>query len=231
MTGRPGAPARGRYSFDDDGVFDLLRGVAALTGNPIVTDLAASIAEAPRPDMSIAFNHKQIGSKLWLREEVAATIGPAQRNFLIVGGWYGVLSALLLNDERFASAKVTSLDIDPSCAPVARALNRRFVDGGRFDALTGDMNTFDYSSGDALAFDCVINTSCEHTPDVRGWLSKVRAGTAMVLQSNDYRREPDHVSCVSNLAEFESQTGLSSIEFRGERPTKNYRRFMLIGRR
>jgi len=55
-------------TFDDDAVFDLLRGLAALTGSPIVGDLARLVGAAPRADLSIAFNHKQIGSKFWLRD-------------------------------------------------------------------------------------------------------------------------------------------------------------------
>lgn len=219
--------AAARSTFDDDAVYDILRGVAALTGSAIVSDLARVVARSPRSDLSIAFNHKQIGSKLWLREEWIRTDVNATR-ILIVGGWYGVLSALLLDDERTGIRHATSLDIDGNCAPVARILNRRFADDGRFEALTSDMYAFDYHGG---LFDCVINTSCEHIADLRGWLDLLPAGTTVVLQSNDYRREPDHIACIDSLADFEAQAKLSSIAFRGERPTKNYRRFMLIGRR
>jgi len=52
-----------------------------------------------------------------------------------------------------------------------------------------------------------------------------------VLQSNDYYREPDHRSCVPTLDAFRAQAGLGEVWFAGERPAKNYTRFMLIGRR
>ena len=90
------------------------------------------------------------------------------------------------------------------------------------------MYDFDYAG--ASAFDCVVNTSCEHIPDLGGWLRRLPPGALVALQSNDYAREPDHVACVGSLDEFEKHAGLSDILFRGERPTKNYRRFMLIGR-
>jgi hypothetical protein len=77
----------------------------------------------------------------------------------------------------------------------------------------------------------VINTSCEHLADVPGWLAGLPAGLPVLLQSNDHVREPDHRSCVASLAEFKVQAGLSDIWFEGELPTRNYTRFMLIGRR
>jgi hypothetical protein len=77
----------------------------------------------------------------------------------------------------------------------------------------------------------VINTSCEHLADVPGWLATLPKGLPLVLQSNDYVREPDHRSCVPSLDAFREQAGLSEVWFAGARPAKNYTRFMLIGRR
>mgnify|MGYP003694664571 CR=1 FL=1 len=37
-------------------------------------------------------------------------------NVTILGGWFGVLAAVLLHDPRFSIGKVTSIDIDPRCA-------------------------------------------------------------------------------------------------------------------
>ncbi len=228
MTAISAPPADRRSTFDDEAVHDLLRGVAALTGSTLVGDLARAVAKTPRADLSIAFNHKQLGSKLWLREEWIAFNRAPDVRALVVGGWHGALSALLLDDPRAGVAHATSLDIDPGCAPVARELNRRFAEQGRFEAVTADMYDFDYR---AQPFDCVINTSCEHIADLRGWLGLLPDGATVVLQSNDYRREPDHIACVDSLEDFEAQAGLAAVFFRGERPTKNYRRFMLIGRR
>jgi hypothetical protein len=219
-----------RRSFDDEAVFDLLRGVAALTGSAVVRDLAEVVARAPRDDLSIAFNHKQIGSKLWLRDSLAEVLGGDLGRVLVAGGWFGVLGALLLDDPRLAISELTTLDRDPGCAPVAAVLNGRHVAAGRFRALTADMYDLDYGRAGPPRFDLVINTSCEHIADLPAWLALLPAGTAVALQSNDYFREPDHVACVESLAAFETQAGLHEILFRGERPTKNYRRFMLIGR-
>lgn len=210
-----------------DDLFDILRGVAVLTGHPIVAAMARTVARHPRADLAIAFNHKQIGSKLWLRDQVRASLGDRLDGVWILGGWHGVLAAILLNEPGFDPGNVASVDLDPGCAPVAVTLNAQAAAEGRFSALTADMNDLDY----ARAPELVINTSCEHLPDIPAWLAKIPKGQLLLLQSNDYFREPDHVSCSASLAAFQAQADLSQVLFAGQRPTKNYTRFMLIGRR
>jgi hypothetical protein len=223
MNGPAGERVREAY-------FDILRGLARLTGRRIVEDLAFCLDTAPLSDLSVAFNHKQIESKLFLRDHLYETFGGAYDQILVVGGWYGVLAALLFDDARFAPAAITSVDIDPGCASVANRLNRRFVAAGRFTAVSEDMNRLDYRAF-AGPRHLVINTSCEHLADVGAWLALLPPLTRLVLQSNDYRREPDHRSCVDTLEAFERQAGLNEVLFRATLPSKNYQRFMLIGRR
>lgn len=213
-----------------DAFYDILRGVAALTGNSVVADLARLVADEMPPDLWIAFNHKQIGSKRWLVDALAEAMPQPQGPVWVLGAWYGVLGALLLADERLAISAVVSVDLDPACAPVAERLNRRHVAAGRFRALTADMMTLDFAVQDP-APGLVINTSCEHLDDVPGWLATLPQGLPLLLQSNDYVREPDHRSCVASLEAFQAQAGLSETFFAGALPTKNYTRFMLIGRR
>ncbi len=220
-----------QYQPDHDFCYDILRGVAALNQSRIVANLANVLAKDPRSDLSIAFNHKQIGSKLWLRDTLFETYGGQHDHIWVLGGWYGVLSAILFDDPRFKIRRITSIDLDPGCAGVARLLNREMSAEGRFIAKTADMNDLDYGTRDADAPSLIINTSCEHLPDVSRWLSRLPQGQAVLLQSNDYFAEPTHLSSVENLAAFETQAGLSRVDFAGERPTKNYTRFMLIGGR
>jgi len=213
-----------------DAFYDILRGVAALTGNPIVGDLARLVAEEMPAELWIAFNHKQIGSKRWLVDALAQVLPRPQGPVWVLGAWYGVLGAMLLGDERLAIGEVVSLDLDPACAPVAERLNRRHGAAGRFRALTGDMMALDLARQQP-APGLVINTSCEHLPDVPGWLARLPPGLPVLLQSNDYVREPDHLSCVASLDAFAAQARLSEVWFAGELATRNYTRFMLIGRR
>ena len=213
-----------------ESVHDLLRGMAALSGHRIVADVARLYGKGAPPDLSIACNHKQIASKQWLVEALAQTLPQPEGPVWVLGAWYGVLGALLLDDEGLAVSEVVSLDVDPSCASIAETLNHRHVASGRFRAVTADMTALDLAATTPRP-GLVINTSCEHLADVPGWLATLPAGLPLLLQSNDYYREPDHRSCVPSLAAFREQAGLSEVWFAGARPTKNYTRFMLIGRR
>lgn len=213
-----------------DAFYDILRGVAALTGNRVVADLARLVGQDMPPELWIAFNHKQIASKRWLIDALAQTLPRPGGPVWVLGAWYGVLGALLLDDPRLTIGTVVSLDRDPGCAAVAEQLNRRHLAEGRFRAVTADMMQLDFAA-ESERPGLVINTSCEHLADVPGWVASLPTGLPVVLQSNDYFREPDHRSCVGSLDAFEAQAGLSQVSFAGALLTKNYTRFMLIGRR
>jgi hypothetical protein len=218
-----------RYISDPDFTFDVLRGLAQYTGSRFVRDLAEAVVRHPYHNISQALGHRQVACKTWLRDELLACFGGTFDTIWVVGGWYGVLPAILFDDPRYRIGKIVSFDLDPDCAAVAHAVNRGPVEEGRFEARTGDMYELDYN-GPAPP-DLVINTSCEHIPDVRQWLDLLPVGTAVVLQSNDYFDEPEHINCVNTLAEFVDQAGLSKIAFSGVLETKKYARFMLIGNR
>jgi len=213
-----------------DDVFDLLRGVAAYTGNGLVGALAGTIARHPDAALSNAFNHKQVQCKIWLRDALHDVLGPAHGRIWLLGGWYAVLAAVLFDDRRLTIGAIVSVDVDPACAKVALDLNGRQADAGRFRAVTADMYHLDYLAGGA-APDLVINTSCEHIADVRGWLDLLPPGMPVVLQSNDYFAVPEHVSAMPSLDAFEQQCALREVLYRGALPLRKYNRFMLIGRR
>ena len=204
--------------------YDLARGLAAYTGSTLVAGIARVIAKHPEANIANAFNHKQVQCKIWARDELFNTAGSVFGRIIVLGGWYGVLPAMLLEDRRFTIAAIDSLDIDPAVEEVARTLNSGF--GDRFRAVTADMYAIDYR---ALEADLVINTSCEHIADLDAWLGLVPSGTRVLLQSNDYFSEPTHINCVSSLEEFRSKAGLSQVDFAGALPMKKYTRFMLIG--
>lgn len=221
--------AKPRYVSDPDFTFDVLRGVAQYTGSRFIGDLAEAVVRHPFHNISQAVGHRQIACKTWLRDALADTLGASFETVWIVAGWYGVLSAILFDDERFKLGKIVSFDLEPDCAPVATTLNRGPARENRFEARTGDMYELAYDA--ATPPDLVINTSCEHIPDVRGWLDRLPAGMPVVLQSNDYFDDPEHINSVPTLEAFEAQAGLSKVAFRGTLEMKKYARFMLIGYR
>lgn len=203
---------------------DLTRGIAAYVDHPLVAGLARVIAKHPQADIANAFNHKQVACKMWALDKLFESDGGRFGRIWVLGGWYGVLPAMLFNDARFDIAAIHSIDIDPEVAAVALTLNRQA--GDRFRALTADMYALDYAAGRP---DLVVNTSCEHIADLGAWLALLPRGTNVLLQSNDYFSEPTHINCVASLAAFEAMAALREIRFSGELPTKNYTRFMLIG--
>ncbi len=205
--------------------FDLTRGIAAYSGSRLVAGLAKVISRHPDADIGTAFNRKQVACKQWARDNLLESTGGRFKSVWIVGGWYGIFAAMLLDDPRFEIGSIESFDIDPDVAPVARTLTAGMT--GRFKASTQDMYALDYSGGHP---DLVVNTSCEHIPDLRRWLALLLPGTLVLLQSNDYFTEPTHVNCMPTLAAFAETAGLAELRFSGELPMKNYTRFMLIGR-
>lgn len=205
--------------------FDLTRGIATYTGSPLVAGLAKIIDKHPDANVGTAFNHKQIACKMWARDKLAESVGGTFGEIWIVGGWYGVLSAMLLEDQRFQIGRLESSDIDPAVGAIAMTLNRMHLN--RFEALTADMYALDYAGRRP---DLVVNTSCEHIPDLRAWLSLLPSGTRVLLHSNDYFSAATHINCVESLDAFKAMAQLSSLDFAGELPQKKYTRFMLIGR-
>lgn len=204
--------------------FDLVRGIAAYDRRPLVAGLARVIAKHPEAEIANAFNHKQVACKVWARDRLLDSLGGKFDHVVILGGWYGVLAAMLLEDERFEVGLAESIDIDPSVAVIAETLNAS--SNGRFRASTGDMYALDYA---ALRAGLIVNTSCEHIPDLRGWLDLLPKGTKLLLQSNDYFSEPSHINCVESVEAFERLAGLAKLDFSGALPMKKYTRFMLIG--
>ena len=221
-------------SYDRDEFYgDILEGLAAWLQSPQIADLRSTVARFPEPDLGVALNRNQVSSKLWLAECLRRTAGESFATVTVLGGWFGVLGAILLSDRRLTIGRVISVDLDPRCAAVAESLNASEVRAGRFVARTADMRTLDYSpaAGTASAPDLLINTSCEHVVGFEQWFARVPAGQLLVLQSNDYYAIADHVNCVPDLDAFRGQAPLREELFAGVQPHKRYQRFMLIGRK
>jgi hypothetical protein len=213
---------------------DILEGLAIYTGSALQRDVLATISKHDAPDIGGALNKNQIASKMWLAESLLGAVGPALGTVTILGGWFGVLGAVLLHDPRFTIRRVVSVDIDPRCAAIAESLNATHVRAGRFGATTADMLEIDYGHGGAAPEggtpdDLVINTSCEHLAAFGRWYDRIPPGQRLVLQSNDYFACTQHVNCVADLAAFRTQAPMREVLFAGARQMRRYVRFMLIG--
>lgn len=203
-----------------------------------------------------AFSSGQVGSKLWLCDELErvlqsarAVSASAQNDVIwIYGGWNGVLSFLLLT-RAAASAHagvtasrpiVRSFDSDPACEVIANTLCENWVwREWQFRAFTQDCNELfsgkraegDLRNEFGPAPTVIINTSVEHF-DRDDWFQKIPAGTLVALQAADF----DHDGAVSV---FTSEKALSerypmkeklfSGELKFDYGSWGFRRFMTIG--
>jgi len=182
-----------------------------------------AIRQSPDPMRTMdAFWSGQLKSKEWLIVELRKHV----KKFVSVdihGGWVGVLASMLFQ-SNIPITSIRSIDIDPSCEPIATNMNKIEEMVGKFRAVTADMCAI---RSDA---DVVINTSCEHiTQDQYDlWLSGMPHNTLLVLQSNNYNI-PEHVRIAKDLEEFKEQSGINVL-WAGEMELPLYKRFMLIGR-
>jgi len=185
-----------------------------------------AIRQSPDPIRTMdAFWQGQLKSKEWLIDALSTQFsgkdGPASID--IHGGWVGVLASMLFQSD-IPIKRITSLDIDPTCEPIATMMNKGEDISGRFRAITGDMCNL-------ISFvDIVINTSCEHITQEQyaTWLGKRTKDQLLVLQSNNYIIE-EHVRTANSLDEFKEQSDINVL-WSGELKLPLYTRWMIIGK-
>lgn len=173
-----------------------------------------------------AFSSGQIGSKLWLCEELER-LGWKSNLTHVYGGWYGVLPFLLLSRGKFQVNRIESYDIDPSCEAIADMINENWVwQNWKFKAFTADCNTVNSNRADL-----VINTSSEHFDSLL-WFNYIPPGTRVIIQGNNMPHD-DHCVHTATLDEFKKTYPLDEIVYEGKKefvyPDWKFTRFMLIG--
>jgi len=173
-----------------------------------------------------AFSSGQIGSKIWLCEELERLNWSSELTY-IYGGWHGITAFLLLSRGKFQVKKIRSLDLDPTCEAIADMINENWVwQEWKFKAFTQDCNNYEGQYGDLI-----INTSTEHF-ETMDWFDKIKPGTRVVLQGNNMPHD-DHRIHSDNLKSFKKMYPLSKIDFAGQKDfnydTWGFSRFMLIG--
>jgi hypothetical protein len=170
-----------------------------------------------------AFWSGQVKSKEWLIEQLEPFVTKSIK-VDIHGGWVGVLASMLFQ-SIIPVRYVCSVDIDPTCEPIATMMNKIEEQDGRFKAITSDMCTVPVHG------DVIINTSCEHITKEQHdtWLARLPKDSIIVCQSNDYQIQ-EHVRIAKTLDEFEEQTRLNVL-WSGQLQTQLYKRWMVIGKR
>jgi hypothetical protein len=182
-----------------------------------------AIRQSPDPMRTMdAFWQGQMRSKEWLIDCLGKHIHRSVR-IDIHGGWVGVLASMLFQSD-IPTHYICSVDLDPTCEPIATMMNKIEEQDGKFKAITCDMCSVPVHG------DVIINTSCEHITQEQyeTWLSRMPKDSLLVLQSNNYKID-EHVRITNNLSEFENQSHLNVI-WSGEIQLQLYKRFMIIGR-
>ena len=185
-----------------------------------------AVRQSPDPMRTLdAFWSGQLKSKEWLIESLTnfCSIKDNPVSIDIHGGWVGTLSSMLFQ-SYIPIKNIRSIDIDPTCEPIATMMNKKEEMQGKFRAVTADMCTI---RSDA---DIIINTSCEHiTQDQYDlWKSGVPNNALLVLQSNNYNI-PEHVRIADSLEEFKQQCDINVL-WAGDLELPLYKRWMIIGK-
>lgn len=182
-----------------------------------------AIRQSPDPMRTMdAFWSGQLKSKEWLITNLRKNVNKFV-SIDIHGGWIGTLASMLFQSDIYIT-NIRSVDIDPSCQPIATMMNKKEEMSGKFCAVTADMCAI---RSDA---DVIINTSCEHITQEQYdlWLSGIPHNSLLVLQSNNYNI-PEHVRIAADLEQFKKQCQINII-WAGELELPLYKRFMIIGK-
>jgi len=186
------------------------------------------LTDAEQRAFAASIDETQVRSKLWLIDELARCRDLAASSLVVLGAWYGILP-MLINWRVRQPPRMLCVDIDPTVCAVGRQ-----VIGALYTNVTyvcADIMDLDYAALGKDPATVVINTICEHLPDLRGWGMKLADGQFVVLQSNNYRACPDHVNCVESVDALNEQVPLSRRYFTGVLPLAEMDRYMLIGQR
>lgn len=186
-----------------------------------------AIRNSPDPIRTMdAFWKGQIKSKEWLIETLEKILSEhPDMTIEIHGGWVGLLASLLFQ-SNLKIKKITSIDVDPVCEPIAIDMNKGEEIIGKFSAVTTDMCEYPMSG------DLIINTSCEHLTEdnFNLWIKNLPLNSFVVLQSNNYNI-PEHIRLADSLWDFEKQASGIEILWSGELDLPLYKRWMIIGKK
>jgi hypothetical protein len=179
--------------------------------------------------LTAAVDEVQIRSKLWLIDELAARRDLGGTTLVILGAWYGILPLLVNWRLDARPARMVCVDISPdACALGETVIGSLYPN---IEYRVADAMDLDYTEIARDPSSVLVNTICEHLPDVVAWWLRVPGGLLTVLQSNNYHLCPDHVNCVQDLDQMKSQTPLSGLLYEGALRLPIFDRFMLIGYR
>ena len=163
-------------------------------------DLFKSIINALKenPDLIDSYSLNQFKSKENLLNHIQK-LELLNPHIVILGSWYGSILVPALVDQ---AERITCIDIDDRVIAIAK--NRLFKKYKNIDFISSDV--FDVSrNGRIKNSNLIINTSCEHMPNMSKLPALYQSNAYFAFQSNNMYNIPTHTNCVSSIDEFRSQ--------------------------
>lgn len=223
-----------------------LRYIAHCIDDQFIRDISAwSIKWQKRANLNDHFSRGQMMSKMWLLEgmdTLTEHMGTHEIPTVVqYGGWYATVAQFIF--QRYNIGKYFSLEVDANCHEVAQNFNyREFRNEWQFKSLTMDVSNVPWNGNmfNAPAStmrkkvvqlqikpDLIINTSCEHMDEK--WFNDIPEGMPVILQTNDYFSNEQHVNCVESVEDALDKYQFSNVLYSGELDTGLYKRFMIAG--
>lgn len=165
-----------------------------------------------------SFRPTQIASKKWLVQEVCNFRMHWDR-VLVLGSWNGVLLYELFNTYGDVNC-FDFLDNDP-LTHKHRDIYFEVNDLPKnYNSIEMDATEF----SDHESYDLVINTSCEHMPDIPAIY-----GPLYALQSSDQEEVDDHINCIKETRQLSTKNNINKRMLEGKRSMGSHHRYMVIG--
>ena len=148
-------------------------------------------------------NKSQWQSKLWIMDELNLYLfkyGRRKPNrFAILGGWYGLLAEIILENVGVEIEGITSIDSDSLSAEIGWIFCK---DPDVINFEINDVKNLNYGE----YYDVIMNTSVEHMEQtvVNYTIDIAAAGTIFVLQTNNILELSQHINCSESEKEFVS---------------------------
>ena len=215
-------------------------GIEEYTQSSFLLQLRKCIEQFPETDFSHSMSRQQIKSKSWLIENMKQVFGLNYDNIFVLCGWYGILPAMINDQNDLMFKSIRSIDIDTSCEKIADTMNfELYKQKWKFKAFTADILKLQYDQITLFSTDeskkisetpdLIINTSCEHIEDFETWRNLLPPGMKVIFQSNNFDLHAQHTNCSDSLSDFREQCNLGQVLFENTLSFDDYDRYMIMG--
>lgn len=169
---------------------------------------------------------KQLWCKKWLIRKLIEVPRDFE-NIHLYGGWFGYPIIDYL-DKTYKIKSLLNIDFDRTATRTCNRFSKFYFTHNYVNSLYANVLEV---SGNFKNIDLVINTSCEHMPDLPKLIENKSYSRSCVfaIQSNNLFEIDDHTNCVNSKEELIEKSGLNKILFSGSQNMETYSRFMVIG--